>query len=67
MHLVKMEKITQWGPSSLFTFSKRVKVIKSGRLKWLGHVARIEKVRYENNTSVAEPGIKKNLERVWRA
>jgi hypothetical protein len=39
MQQIKMEEITQWEPSWLFTFTKHVKLMKSRRMKWLGYVA----------------------------
>ena len=51
---------------SLYRSSNIVRVIKSGRLRWAGHVARIEEGRSAYKILIAKPTVKRPLRRPRR-
>jgi hypothetical protein len=61
-----MEKDTQWGASYLFSSPYIVRQIKSRRMRWAGHVARVGEGRNVYRVLMGKPEGKRPLERPRR-
>jgi hypothetical protein len=56
-----MEKVAQWGASEFYSSSDIIRQIKSRRIKWAGHVARIGEGRNVYRVLVGKPKGKRPL------
>jgi hypothetical protein len=61
-----MEKVVQWGLHDLYPSLDTVRQIKSRRMRWAGHVARMGEGRNVYRVLVGKPEGKRQLERPRR-
>jgi hypothetical protein len=62
----RMEKATQWELHNLYLPPDIIRQIKSRRMRWAGHVARMGEGRYVYTVLVGKPEGKRPLERPRR-
>jgi hypothetical protein len=61
-----MEKVAQWELHNLYSRPDIIRRIKSRRMRWTGHVARMGEGRNVYRVLVGKPGGKRPLERPRR-